>query len=194
MVNKDEIRKEIVERSKEVFTLYGYKKTNLDDIAVSIGKKKSSLYYYFESKEDIFRALIDYESKILLKELTEKIKNELSPIDQIKVYIIYRYKKLSEIIKQYNVMQNDFLNYIQLVYKVREKYDQLEINLLDSILADGIDKSIFSCENTMLTAKAIHIALKGIQMPFITSPVPSDMDRQLNEVINVIFYGIVKKI
>jgi AcrR family transcriptional regulator len=192
MVNKDAIRKEIVEKSKEVFTKFGYQKSNLDEISVIVGKKKSSLYYYFESKEDIFRALIDHESNLLYKELCKQVKNQTDPIEKVRTFITFRYKRLTEIANEYNAIKNDFLDYIHLVYSVREKYDAMEIDLFEQILSEGADAEIFKVTNTNLSAKAIFMAIKGIQMPFIISPIPIDIDKRVKEIINLIFYGIIK--
>ena len=55
---KDTVREEILTVAQDIFSRYGYKKTTLDDIAQAIRKGKSSLYYYFSSKEDLFQAVI----------------------------------------------------------------------------------------------------------------------------------------
>lgn len=192
MVNKDAIRKEIIEKSKAVFTKFGFQKSNLDEISIIVGKKKSSLYYYFESKEDIFRALIEHESNLLYKELIKEIQKETDPVEKVRIFITFRYKRLTEIVTEYNAIKNDFLDYIHLVYSVREKFDALEIELLEQILSDGTDEGIFNIINTNLTAKAIFLAIKGIQMPFIVSPIPIDIDKRVKEIINLIFNGIMK--
>jgi len=49
---KDQNRENILKIAREIFSKYGYKKTTLDDIANAVRKGKSSLYYYFKSKED----------------------------------------------------------------------------------------------------------------------------------------------
>ena len=192
MVNKEAIRKEIIEKSKAVFTKFGFQKSNLDEISIIVGKKKSSLYYYFESKEDIFRALIEYESNILFKELSKEVQIQTDPIEKVRTFITFRYKKLTDIVVEYNAIKNDFLDYIHLVYSVREKFDALEIELLEQILSDGTDDGTFKIINTNLTAKAIFLAIKGIQMPFIVSPIPIDIDKRVKEIINLIFNGIMK--
>ena len=65
-VNKrDANRENILKIAQEIFSKYGYKKTTLDDIANAVRKGKSSLYYYFDSKEDLFQAVIMKEVTIL---------------------------------------------------------------------------------------------------------------------------------
>ena len=60
MVEKDEVRLQIVESSRIIFSKYGYKKTTMDEIAQITGKGKSSIYYYFPGKEDIYKRSITF--------------------------------------------------------------------------------------------------------------------------------------
>ena len=54
-LQRDEIVvREILDTARALFRQSGFKKTTMGDIARSLGKAKSSLYYYYPSKEDIF--------------------------------------------------------------------------------------------------------------------------------------------
>ena len=48
-------REEIIAAAGRVFLEKGYLATSFKDIAEAIGKDRASLYYYFESKQDLFR-------------------------------------------------------------------------------------------------------------------------------------------
>src|SRR5580698_2181806 len=49
----------------ELFAEQGYEKTSLREIAERLGVTKAALYYYFKSKEDIVRSLVeDYMADI----------------------------------------------------------------------------------------------------------------------------------
>ena len=67
--SKSATRNQILKASQEIFEKYGYKKTTIDDIAGELHKGKSSIYYYFISKEDIFRAVLDKEACELKEEI-----------------------------------------------------------------------------------------------------------------------------
>src|SRR5438309_1630905 len=49
----------ILEQSLELFAAQGYPGTSIREIARAAGVRESALYYYFDSKEAILRALID---------------------------------------------------------------------------------------------------------------------------------------
>ena len=48
----------ILNAAQKRFAHFGISKTSMEDIAADIGLSKSSLYYYFTTKEDIFKAVI----------------------------------------------------------------------------------------------------------------------------------------
>jgi len=55
---KEKARDRIVEAAHEVFSEKGYHYATMDDIAERIGVSKAALYQYFESKEDLYRAIL----------------------------------------------------------------------------------------------------------------------------------------
>ncbi|HNX67284.1 MAG TPA: helix-turn-helix domain-containing protein, partial [Bacteroidales bacterium] len=60
---KDDAKAKIVEIAREIFTRFGFKKTTMEEIAVASRKGKSSIYYYFTSKEDVFKAVVEREAE-----------------------------------------------------------------------------------------------------------------------------------
>src|SRR2546430_9135821 len=49
----------ILEQALELFSQQGYDGTSIREIASAAGVRDSALYYWFDAKEDILRALID---------------------------------------------------------------------------------------------------------------------------------------
>ncbi|ULT26448.1 TetR/AcrR family transcriptional regulator [Sphingobacterium sp. E70] len=54
MNKKEQVKERIGQAAMECFERYGLEKTTLDDIAKAVGLNKTSLYYYYKNKEDIF--------------------------------------------------------------------------------------------------------------------------------------------
>jgi AcrR family transcriptional regulator len=52
-------RVQIIEAATTAFAKTGYSKTRMDDIAKESGLSKGALYLYFQSKDDIFRGILD---------------------------------------------------------------------------------------------------------------------------------------
>ncbi len=52
-------RSRLCQLALELFAEQGYEKTSLREIAEQLGVTKAALYYYFKSKEDIVRSLVE---------------------------------------------------------------------------------------------------------------------------------------
>ena len=64
MVNENEQKAMIVAAAANLFSRFGLEKTTMEDIAKASKKGKSSLYYYFKSKEQVFAEVIKKEMEI----------------------------------------------------------------------------------------------------------------------------------
>jgi len=51
----------ILNAAQRRFASYGYSKVTMDEIAEDVGMAKASLYYYFPTKEVIFRSIVLHE-------------------------------------------------------------------------------------------------------------------------------------
>ena len=55
---KEERRKQILEAALTVFSQKGFHATNVSDVAAQAGVSQGTIYWYFESKEDLFTAAL----------------------------------------------------------------------------------------------------------------------------------------
>jgi AcrR family transcriptional regulator len=63
--DRSDTRARLCELALELFAEQGYEKTSLREIAERLGVTKAALYYYFKSKEDIVRSLVeDYVAQL----------------------------------------------------------------------------------------------------------------------------------
>lgn len=58
-VRTEKKRNEIIQMAAELFDALGYERTSMSAIAAGLGGSKATLYGYFESKEDLLRAVLD---------------------------------------------------------------------------------------------------------------------------------------
>jgi AcrR family transcriptional regulator len=193
MINKEEFRKKVIIMAGQIFSHYGYKKTTMDEIARAMKMGKSSIYYYFESKEEIFEEVVLNEANILRNELTAAIKSEESPIDKMKNYVFVRMKSFEKLSNYYNAIFDKNLDHYDFIETIREKYDREELAILRLILYLGTRKKIFKVVNSEYTALAIQTTLKGLEVPLFWKKREVNIENRLNAILNVLFYGIVRK-
>jgi AcrR family transcriptional regulator len=69
-IKEDNIQGQIRQAAKQLFQTYGFRKVTIDDVAKAIGKARSSLYYYYKTKEEILDAVIAAEIMELMTAIT----------------------------------------------------------------------------------------------------------------------------
>jgi AcrR family transcriptional regulator len=193
MVNKEEFRRKIINTAGQIFSHYGFKKTTMDEIAKALKIGKSSIYYYFESKEDIFEAVVLHEANILRNELTTAIKSVDSPIGKMRNYVFVRMKSFEKLSNYYNAIFDKNLDHFDFIETIREKYDREELAILRLIIYHGIRRKVFNVVSSEYTAIAIQTTLKGLEVPLFWKKKEVNIEYRLNAILEVLFNGIVKK-
>lgn len=191
---KDEVREQLVQAARQVFVRYGYKKTALDDIAREARKGKSTIYYYFKSKDEIFKAVIDAEAEIRAKTIDDQISIIEDPQLKLKTYIYVRMLSLKKVGNYYEAIKNDLLDNLYFVNSFRNNHFDAEINLVKDLLLEGIEKGVYTIQNPELTAKTIVTLLQGFEVPLILKNLSDEeLQKSVDEMLNILFFGIVSK-
>lgn len=193
MVDKEEHRKRIIDTAGRIFSRYGFRRTSMDEIARALKMGKSSIYYYYDSKEAIFEAVVLNEANTLRNKLTTSIKSVESPLDKMKNYVFVRMRSFQKLSNYYNAIFDKNLDHFDFIETVRAKYDREELAILRLILYDGARKKVFNVANSEYTAMAIQTTLKGVEVPLFWKRKEENIEARLNAILDVIFYGIVRK-
>jgi AcrR family transcriptional regulator len=193
MINKEKFRKKIIITAGEIFSHYGFKKTTMDEIAKALKMGKSSIYYYFSSKEEIFEAVVMYEANVLRNELTTAIKAVESPIEKLRNYVFVRMKSFEKLSNYYNAIFDKNLDHFDFIETVRSKYDREELAIIRLLLFHGARKKVFNVKNSEYTALAIQTTLKGFEVPLFWKKKEVNIEDRLNVTLDVLFNGILKK-
>ena len=191
---KDEVREQLVQSARQVFARYGYKKTALDDIAREARKGKSTIYYYFKSKDEIFKAVIEAEAEIREKSIQSQIAQIEDPRQKLKTYIYVRMQSLKMVGNYYEAIKNDLLDNLYFINTLRTNHFDAEVELVKDMLIEGINKGIYTIQNPELTAKTIVTLLQGFEVPLILKNLSDEeLHKSVDEMLNILFFGIVTK-
>jgi len=192
MIDKEEYRKKIIMIAGQVFSRHGFKKTTMEEIARALRMGKSSVYYYFRSKEEIFEAVVLHEANVLRNELTAAIKSVESPVDKMRNYVFVRMKSLEKLSNYYNTIFDRNLDHFDFIEKIRARYDREELAILRLILYLVVRRKVFRIENSEYTALAVQTALKGLEVPLFWQKKELNIEMRLNAILDVLFYGILQ--
>ncbi|MEX2483519.1 MAG: TetR/AcrR family transcriptional regulator [Brumimicrobium sp.] len=156
----------ILTKSQELFQQYGYNKTTLTDIAKSVGKVKSAIYYYFSGKEEIFAKIVRIESEQFWSELKKNIEQHATVEEKLHAYIETRVKLMQKISQRYSFLKQEFFELMPIVETNRKKADYEEKEYITKLLVshkkykDTQDEIIrFKAEMLVNTIKGLEIQM-----------------------------------
>lgn len=167
-MNRDEeVKQAIKDAARRVFAKWGLNKTTMEDIASEAGKGKSTLYYYFKSKEEIFETVaIDELNRISLKACTSIAAID-SPKDKMKAYITSTITEMKQIIGVYSLIKGDIKGNKALIDNIRQQYDQSEERILREMLRQGLELNEFNSIKETELDKAANVLvgmIRGLQL------------------------------
>lgn len=187
------VREGIINAAREVFARYGFRKTTMDDIAKAARKGKSSLYHYFESKDDVFRAVVEKEGNILEREIERALEKEDTPQTKLMTYTVKRMEILNRVANFYSAFQDDYFENYGFIQKLRKKSDEWELNTIKNILQEGVDKKLFCIKDLELSAYAIVTTMKGLEYHWAMQKDTSKLKSGINSLFEILFNGIMKR-
>ena len=188
----DNMRNTIISIATDVFAKFGFKKTTVDDIAQALRKGKSSIYYYFKSKDEIFEAVVDREADVLRTKIKEVLNSSLNAMLKLREVIKLRLELVNEMVNYYALLKNNDLTNLTFAEKLRSKFDEEEVRIVKEILEEGIDTGIFKVKDTELSSIAIITAMKGVEIPLlINSPKADDLEKVIDDMLDILFFGLV---
>lgn len=186
-------RAAIIEAARRVFAKYTLRKSTMEDIAHEAKKAKSSIYYYFKSKEEIIQAVVENEIELALTEILKSVEKQDTPDKKLYVYSLTRTKILHRLSNFYTTMQDEYIEQYGFIDRVRRKHDQKEMTIIADILHEGVEKGTFEIKNLELTSFAIVTALKGFEYVWAAEQDMSVTEKSIDTLFDILFHGIFKK-
>jgi TetR/AcrR family fatty acid metabolism transcriptional regulator len=185
---KEERRQRIIELSKRVFSKYGVRKTIMEDIAKEIGFTAAAIYYYFDSKDDLFKACLQDEISKVVAMMEEEIKNAQTPQEKLKKIVEAKVEGTKKIIKNFNIGE-------EIVGELRGEIERLglkelasrEIKLIEDTIKEGVEKGAFK-EN--IDIKRVTFIIHTLAKELASK---SASQKDISDTIDIILSGIEKK-
>ena len=188
--NSGDVRNSIIETSAKYFARFGLYKTTIDEIAQSLRMGKSSLYYYFRNKEDIFKAVIQKEVEVLSTRIRQQLAECATPRAKLKVFSVTRMLFLKELTNIYSALRDDYLAQYAFIQELRKDYDLSETKLMASILTEGVKNGEFVVSDIGLTSKTIITALKGLEYEWAMKGDQVNIEQNIDKLLEILLYGI----
>jgi AcrR family transcriptional regulator len=203
MLTKEEIiRDEVITTAQRLFQRYGFSKTTMEDIAKAMGRGKSTLYYYYKSKDDIFKDVIIQETNEVMNAVLDVCEKEGTAQEKLFNYISTLLNTIRTKVSLYEVMKKEFMEegsacmHQPSLNEALLRFDEKQKTLLKSILLFGVQNKDFSeriIDDIELIAEVINISLGGFILDFTLLPKKAPFDfkeEKVKTMINVLVHGL----
>jgi AcrR family transcriptional regulator len=145
-------RERLLESAKRLFSQRGYYATSVEDIVESAGLSKGAFYFYFKSKEELFKSLVEEMHLSIVKRLENFLERELpledALIEHAKVFLedIYQNRHIAQIFLFQLVGTNE--EFRELYYTKIAHWRELLAKMVDRAIQRG-EITYKNAENTV---------------------------------------------
>ncbi len=189
----DTIKEEILEQAQKLFQQFGVKKTTMEDIARAMGKGKSTLYYYFCSKEDIFDAVILKEMEEVFSSVSHAVEKAGSAEEKLKAFTLTKIRSLHRKANLYKIVSGEMQDNMRCIKHLHTEYDLRETRLLKEILEFGVGNGEF----TRLITKELDIlpsvivsSLRGLERDVFVEGKYTRLVTRMESIVGILIRGL----
>jgi TetR/AcrR family transcriptional regulator len=192
----------ILDAAQIRFARFGFSKVTMDEIAQDMGLAKASLYYYYPTKESLFRAVIAREQEKFLQQTKEIITNDSTTASlKLKFYVKQRLV-LGKQLLTLNALTSVLLTESKPGFRdLFAEFSRQELAAIAAIIGKGQESGEFEVAHPMETAELLLHTLQGLRLRFLQSAQTHSEDTLNNEkfeqqvslLLETLLQGIVKR-
>ncbi|MGD0339868.1 MAG: TetR/AcrR family transcriptional regulator [Bacteroidota bacterium] len=190
----------ILTAAQKRFALYGYGKVTMEEIAEDVRMAKASLYYYFPTKEVIFRRVIQREQHEFIGYMTGVLQKTPTASQKLKAYVQHRYSFFDKLLNLHSLSNESWLALKPLYRDLFNVFANEELKLLTQIVHEGKQSGEFNISSPHKTALLLLHVLQGLRVRvFRSTVVTADLRREYDAlekesvcIIRMILTGLKK--
>jgi len=160
---------DIIDAARELFTIYGFTKTTMTDIAGRLNMSKASLYYYFKDKETIFNALRERELEQFSEEINKIVSNSNDAKSKLLEYTKKEIKLLQKLLTLSSLVSDNSLETKPLSSSSLKEFNIKERIFVKDILQKGIQLNDFKVFNIDEYTELYLVVLEGLRNVFLST-------------------------
>ena len=197
MLVKDEIVKgDILKAAEKLFQQFGLRKTTMEDIAKALGKGKSTLYYYFTNKEEIFDAVVMKEMWEVCDITKSAVEDEQSAPQKLKAFAIAKIEAMQQKSNLYQIVSGEIKETHRCFENAKKEYYEQEVELVTGILKYGIQSGEFSeviAQDMDVLPFVIVSAFAGLGRDLFTRHQFPGIQSRMDSIVNILVNGLKER-
>lgn len=169
-------RQLLIDVARQLFAKQGLEGTTMNDIAEASGKGRRTLYTYFNSKDEVYSAVIDGELMRISTTFLAVARRQMPPLEKLVELIFAHLSLMKEVVVRNGNLRAEFFRNIWQVERVRKRYDKKEHDIIAKTLEEGMQTGAFEVDDLMLYTDIIQACAKGLEVPYIYGRLGIGMD------------------
>ena len=162
----------------------------MEDIANEAGKGKSTLYYYYKSKDEIFDAVVVAEFSRILEKARESTKEISSAKEKLISYFVTSIHEMKNKISAYTIIREEIKRNQNFIEKIRNHFEAKEEQFIGEILKLGVENkefNFFSLDELQTAAKTITGIIHAMELYLLLE---NDDESQIDMAAKLIANGL----
>lgn len=196
-------RKEaVLKAAVKIFSEKGYSAATTSEIAKEAGVAEGTIFRYFKTKKDILTGVLIEVIQVFGEEMiTEKLfklikqNKDKSQREVLKLIIKDRLELINEHREEIFIILSEAKYHQDIRDAFIKNIIQRAINMSEQYVNTGIQKGDFREVNIPVVVRSFMgiVAAYVFQEEMFPGIIGMDQDRQLDEIIDLIFYGVLKE-
>ena len=193
---KDErVKQQILQAALGLFAKWGLFKTTMEEIAKAAGKGKSTLYYYFKSKDEIFFDLAIHEFGAIFAKAQATIAQQTTAESKLRAYVLCMAEEIQQRTTVYQVIFADLPSIETIMTRLRKEFDAKEQDVISRILKEGVDSGELLPLDPQEISDLSHLMLVSFKAYLFEHVAKGNMDgaiKMYKLAISVLMRGLKK--
>ena len=190
-----ERKEQILDAALVVIIQKGYENSRMDDIVASSNMSKGAIYWYYKSKKEVYLSLVNHWVHNYSAVLNHIVDTDRSASDQLRSlfqYFTVQYEKDPVVFKA-------LLEFWSMAGRDSEFNDKLQkvysefVNLISTILQQGMDNGEFKNLDVDITAMSIMVNIEGIMWFTLFKLKNTSARKYIQTISDFILSGLIKK-
>jgi len=161
------MQEQILTAAKRLFQVHGLAKVTMDDVARAIGKGRSSIYYYYKSKDEIFDAVFAKEIQEMIAIVQRAVNDAATAEDKIMAFCISKLQVQQEKQAFFSTLDvgmdaDQLSHFSQTKIRHHNQIIKLETTLIEQIFAFGIQHGQIRAMSKAEQKQTIFVLLCGL--------------------------------
>jgi TetR/AcrR family transcriptional regulator len=162
--NTKEKEQVILKAARERFAQYGFAKVTMDEIAADVEMGKASLYYYFPTKKDLFRAVITQEQSQFISTIENILAKDISVSQKLVEYVEERIGVFQELLNLGTLNVHSYFDKKSIYKSLFENFHAQELKLMEKLIEEGKQNGEFKKSLPEEVPQLILHILQGLRV------------------------------